>query len=330
MLTQQVNSNGVSLGHQYQQSIRSAAGGGEATVGLSLQVQRGSDGGLQYDSASFPVLSGGGGNGGNNRFSGLPMPQQQQQNAREEDFTIQNEDFPALPGSHVDRNSQKHEINSMMGNMMVGGQIQVPQGPDRIRELSQENLQHHLLEQQQQQQQQQLQLQLQQQGNAQNQAQGSAVSRGSSSLPQQQANALSIVESSAQGGNNSLANGSFLGIGVGGAIQGHLSSNGLGSTVGGTGVGIGGVGGVAGVSQSKEGGYGLAGLLDVIRMTDKVGYSNSIFLMYTDVIASFFLRCLSLFPPSSPSTLLLLFHRPSLSFIIIVSLPCSCLNTYNH
>ena len=280
MLTQQVNSNGVGLGHQYQQSIRSAAG--EATVGSSLQVQRGSDGGLQYDSASFPVLSGGGGNGGNNRFSGLPMPQQQQQqqqNAREEDFTIQNEDFPALPGSHVDRNSQKHEINSMMGNMMVGGQIQAPQGSDRIREFSQENLQHHLLEQQQQQQQQQqqLQLHLQQQGNAQNQAQGSAVSRGSSSLPQQQANALSIVESSAQGGNNSLANGSFLGIGVGGAIQGHLSSNGLGSTVGGTGVGVGGVGGVAGVSQSKEGGYGLAGLLDVIRMTDKVVNSDSIF-----------------------------------------------------
>lgn len=265
MLTQQVNSNGIVLGHQYQQSIRPS---GDSTVGSSLQVQRGIDGGLQYDSASFPVLSGGG--GGNNRFSGLPMPQQQQQqqNAREEDFTIQNEDFPALPGSHVDRNSQKHEINSMMGSMMSGGQIQAPQGSDRIRELSQENLQHHLLEQQQQQ----LQLQLQQQGSVQNQAQGSAVSRGSSSLPQQ-ANALSIVESSAQGGNNSLANGSFLGIGVGGAIQGHLNSNGLGSTVGGTGVGVGvgGVGGVAGVSQSKEGGYGLAGLLDVIRMTDKVG-----------------------------------------------------------
>ena len=133
MLTQQVNSNGVVLGHQYQQSIRPS---GDSTVGSSLQVQRGIDGGLQYDSASFPVLSGGG--GGNNRFSGLPMPQQQQQqNAREEDFTIQNEDFPALPGSHVDRNSQKHEINSMMGSMMSGGQggqIQAPQGSDRIRE----------------------------------------------------------------------------------------------------------------------------------------------------------------------------------------------------
>ena len=178
----------------------------------------------------------------------------------------------------------------MMGSMMSGGQIQAPQGSDRIRELSQENLQHHLLEQQQQQ----LQLQLQQQGSAQNQAQGSAVSRGSSSLPQQ---ALSIVESSAQGGNNSLANGSFLGIGVGGAIQGHLNSNGLGSTVGGTGVG--GVGGVAGVSQSKEGGYGLAGLLDVIRMTDKVGNSNSIFLLCTDLILTNVILSPSLFSLSS-------------------------------
>ena len=257
MLTQQVNSNGV--GHQYQQSIRTS---GDATVGPSLQ--RAIDGGLQYDSASFPILSGGGSGGGSNRFSGLSMPQQQQQqqqqqHVREEDFTIQNEDFPALPGSHVDRNSQKHEISTMMGNMMVGGQLQVPQGADRVRELSQENLQHHLHEQQQQQQ--------QQPTTAQNQAQGSAVSRGNSAP--QQASSLGVssgtVESSAQGGNNSLANGSFLGIGVGGAIQGHLGGNGLVSTVGGTGAA-----GLAGVSQSKEGGYGLAGLLDVIRMTDKV------------------------------------------------------------
>ena len=252
MLTQQLNSNGV--GHQYQQSIRSAS---EATVGPSLQ--RGIEGGLQYDSVSFPTLTGG---GGNNRFSGLSMPQQVQLHAREEDFTIQNEDFPALPGSHVDRNSQKHEITTMMGSMMVGGQGQVPQGIDRVRELSQENLQHHLIEQQQQQQQQQLAI-------AQNQAQGSAVSRGISIPPQSNALGISssIVESSAQGGNNSLANGSFLGIGVGVAIQSHLGNNGLVGAVGGA---AGGVASVAGVSQNKEGGYGLAGLLDVIRMTDKV------------------------------------------------------------
>jgi hypothetical protein len=56
------------------------------------QQQR-SDGGLQYDSSSFPLLSSTSSGG---RFAGLPNQPQ----LREEDFVIQNEDFPALPGSN--------------------------------------------------------------------------------------------------------------------------------------------------------------------------------------------------------------------------------------
>lgn len=241
---------------QYQQAMRSSS---DVTVGPS-SMQRSVDGPLQYDSQSFPLLSG----SGTNRFSGLLM----QQHMREEDFTIQNEDFPALPGSlHGDRNSQKqHDVNGMMGGMMGGGgmvqgqgqgQVQGHQGIDRMRELSQDNHQHQLHEQQ-------MQMSAQNQNQNQNQSVGPAAVRGSMG---QQNMAVgggagggavnSISDPSSLGGNNSLSSGSFLGIGVGGGMQGsHLGSNGS-------------VGGVS-ASQSKEGGYGLSGLLDVIRMTDKV------------------------------------------------------------
>jgi hypothetical protein len=225
---------------QYQQAMRSSS---DVTVGSSMQ--RSADGPLQYDSQSFPLLSG----SGTSRFSGLPM----QQHMREEDFTIQNEDFPALPGSlHGDRNSQKqHDVNGMMGGMMGGGgmvqgQGQGHQGIDRMRELSQENHQHQLHEQQ-------------MQMSAQSQSVGPVAVRGSMGQQNMAVGgaANSISDPSSLGGNNSLSSGSFLGIGVGGGMQGsHLGSNGS-------------VGGVS-VIQSKEGGYGLSGLLDVIRMTDKV------------------------------------------------------------
>ena len=209
------NSNGL----QYQQQAMRSSG--DPTVG----PQR--DGPLQYDSASFPLLSAGG-----NRFSVLPM---QQMRDREDDFSIQNEDFPALPGSHNERIGQKHDMNGIMSGMSNQG----PQGIDRLRELSQENLQLQLHEQQ-----------MMSQGGP---SMGPTVGRG---MQQNIAvgGAVGNGNSSEIGGNNSMANGSFLGIGVGGGMQGgHMGSN---SSIG------------AG-SMSKEGGYGLSGLLDVIRMTDK-------------------------------------------------------------
>ena len=242
MLGLQVNSSGI---QQYQQAMRSS---GDVTVGPMTQGQRG-EGILQYDSSSFPLLS-----SGANRFSGLPMQQM-----REEDFTIQNEDFPALPGSHGDRdrNSQKHgDINGMIGGMMSGGgggiMGQGPQGIDRLRELSQENLQ--------------LQLHEQMMSQGQNPlSKGPAVVRGG--MTQQNIAVGGAVGNSGGdsgiGGNNSMANGSFLGIGVGGGMgmqSGHMVGNSSNSN---SSLGTGG-GGV-----SKEGGYGLSGLLDVIRMTDK-------------------------------------------------------------
>ena len=242
---QQVNGNGIS--QQYQQSMRSSS---DTTVGLSMQ--RNIDGSLQYDSQSFPLLSGGGGS----RFSGMPM-----QSMRDDDFTIQNEDFPALPGSsHGDRNSQKHDISGITGSMMGPGQGhgQGPLGIDRMRDLSQESLQHQLLEQQQQ----------QMLISAQTQSMGPAVSRGN--MAQQSiavgGNGGNTDNSAIQGGNNSMTNGNFLGIGGGGGMQvSHMGSNGSNNNVG---------VGVSGMTQSKEGGYGLSGLLDVIRMTDKVTFST--------------------------------------------------------
>lgn len=242
MLGLQVNSSGI---QQYQQAMRSS---GDLTVGpMTSQGQRG-DGLLQYDTSSFPLLSAGG-----SRFSGLPMQQM-----REEDFTIQNEDFPALPGSHGDRNSQKHggDINGMIGGMMSGGggiMGQGPQGIDRLRELSQENLQ--------------LQMHEQMMSQGQNsQSKGPAVARGG--MAQQNIAVGGAVGNSGSdtgiGGNNSMANGTFLGIGVGGGMgmqSGHMGGNISNSN---SSIGSGGGG-----SMSKEGGYGLSGLLDVIRMTDK-------------------------------------------------------------
>ena len=245
MQGQHVNGNGIP--QQYQQSMRSSS---DATVGLSMQ--RNIDGSLLYDSQSFPSLSGGGGS----RFSGMPL-----QSMRDDDFTIQNEDFPALPGSsHGDRNSQKHDISGITGSMMGPGQGQGqgPLGIDRMRDLSQESLQHQLLEQQQ--------MLL----SSQTQSMGPAVSRGN--MAQQSiavggnGGSSNTDNSAIQGGNNSMSNGGFLGIGGGGGMQvshmgNNINSNGSNSN---------GALGASGVTQIKEGGYGLSGLLDVIRMTDKV------------------------------------------------------------
>lgn len=272
---QQVNGNGLS--QQYQQSMRSSS---DATVGLSMQ--RNIDGSLLYDSQSFPSLSGGGGS----RFSGMPM-----QSMRDDDFTIQNEDFPALPGSsHGERNSQKHDISGITGSMIGPGQGQGhgPLGIDRMRDLTQESLQHQLLEQQQQQHQMLLSSQ------SQSQSMGPAVSRGN--MAQQIAvggngGGSNTDNPAIQGGNNSMSNGGFLGIGGGGGMQvSHMgnsnNSNGSNSN---------GAVGTSGVVQNKEGGYGLSGLLDVIRMTDKV-YSLLLFslFLFCLILSDIILPCLAL------------------------------------
>jgi hypothetical protein len=101
-----------------------------------------SDSNLPYDASNFPVLQGaGGGPGGNpkNWYPGgmgvgqSPSPGSGM-HGREEEFTIQNEDFPALPGSQPrmgtgtaigrESGSSGGQSQSAQGESEVGGQQQ--------------------------------------------------------------------------------------------------------------------------------------------------------------------------------------------------------------
>ena len=223
---------------------------------------------LQYDSQSFPLLSanGNGSTASNNRF-GLSMQQ-----IRDDDFSMQTEDFPALPGSHVDRNSQKLDERGYLG--MGGGQQN-----DRLRELSQDSLL-------QQQQQSLLQQQMRMGGLGQGQGQGQGQSLGPTISRGSQHSATvgggGDRQGLGQGSSNSLGSGgAFLGLGAGGmgmgAMGGAAAGMGLLSLGQSNGNGNGNGNGTlssAALSMSAEGRFGLAGLLDVIRMTDKVGMSQ--------------------------------------------------------
>eukprot|EP00596_Hydrurales_sp_CCMP1899_P009568 CAMPEP_0119047364 /NCGR_PEP_ID=MMETSP1177-20130426/52781_1 /TAXON_ID=2985 /ORGANISM="Ochromonas sp, Strain CCMP1899" /LENGTH=165 /DNA_ID=CAMNT_0007021893 /DNA_START=1 /DNA_END=494 /DNA_ORIENTATION=+ len=112
MSGKQVSSNGMS---QYQ-SMRSS---GDIPLGQS-GLRNLSD--AQYD-PSFP--------GGSSSL--------------QENFAIQNEDFPPLSG---DRSSLKHDSNGILGSVMNGGGLNQGHGIDRLRETSQESLQYQLNQQQ--------------------------------------------------------------------------------------------------------------------------------------------------------------------------------------
>ena len=258
---------------------------------------------LQYDSQSFPSLSNGNSNGSGNRFSASSMQQ-----IREDDFTMQNEDFPALPGSlHGDRNTQKLDDRGFSMGMVGGGMSGLGNSlslqNDRLRESSQDSLQQQLVLQQQQhlllQQQMRMgnqnQIQSQGQGQGQGHSFGPTISRGVS----QHSVAVGGGDRQglSQGGNNSLSGGAFSGLGAG-ALTGGIGG---GTGVGGMGMGMGmgmlslgqgsasnangvsssvtnpngnGTLSSAALNLSGEGRFGLPGLLDVIRMTDKVCHSD--------------------------------------------------------
>lgn len=98
-------------------------GGGGISHGRTI-----SDTNLPYDASNFPVLQGSGGQGGNSKHwypSNLPPGQSPSlgngMHGREEEFTIQNEDFPALPGSQP-RMGTGTAIGRESGSSSVGGQ----------------------------------------------------------------------------------------------------------------------------------------------------------------------------------------------------------------
>ena len=278
---QQTNGNGM----QYQlQSMRSADPSSR-------------DGPLQYDSSSFPLLS-------SNRFSGQPM-----QRDEGYDFIIQNEDFPALPGSlsTQDRINQKqHDDRNTL--MSQNGMSSMNTGMREIsREISQETLQQQQLLLQQQlriQTQNQItnQVQNQVQGLGQGPSIGPTVSRGllggnnlggislgmnASTVGNSINNTIGNSNQNNPNGQNGSQNGSLIGsqngdlIGINGNGLNGNNGNGVNNSMSSSFLGIGMSGGISGILGgqsvssvgsvvSKEGRYGLLGLLDVIRMTDKV------------------------------------------------------------
>ena len=170
--------------------------------------------GAPFDNSSFPVL---GAPNAASRNTSYGNPAYGQMRA-EEDFTIENENFPALPGSQP--SSQKHhgDVSSAVVGSMGGRDLGLVGG------------------------------------GMSGSAPGGVSSQQSTASPQEYTGAFG----SSLGGS---------GLNIGGLIgsQGSLLSSING-----------GASSPASASNSTEVKFGLTGLLDIIRMTDKVSHSASL------------------------------------------------------
>jgi len=255
-----VNQQGIGLGGPMHNIGLFPGQRGVTDMGMAHGGMRGLDGpqqGLQFDPASFPVLSGAGptaNRGGYpNGGGGHPM---------QSDFSIQKEDFPALSAA----GGASKDL--LVSHGMLGAMQNQPNPADlnRLRELQQDSM-------------------VQQQGMAgiglgmnmgqplgllPQQVSSGPIGRGGPGLQQSQQSQQSQQQQQQQQQQQLQQQTITQGMDLGSDSFGGLS--GMGVVVpNGPGVG-GGLGSSSRqdlTSASKESRYGLAGLLDVIRMTDK-------------------------------------------------------------
>lgn len=221
-----------------------------------------SESGLQFDATNFPVLSASSANGssggsGGGRFPPLSGPSQ----IRDEDFTIASEDFPALPGTQGPKSEGglaglgSSGLNGSSAPGPGSGQVA---GVGRLRDSADGFGQHG----------QQLQPGLQS-GNASGGQIGGGVGQpigGGSSVGGGQQGSFSRGM-----GPSPISMGVPTGV-PGGGLIGNEGVGGAALSLGGGGMAGLGLGPSSKVETTagKDAKYGLSGLLDVIKMTDRV------------------------------------------------------------
>lgn len=178
--------------------------------------------GAAFDNSNFPMLGGGSGApslGRNTSYgAGAGGMYGGGQIRNDEDFTIEKEDFPALPGSH----GHKSDASAIVGSQSMGRDLGLVGGGSALAQAHQQ---------------------------------------------QQPAAEYSGAFGSTPGFDRNS------GLNIGGLIGAQGAGSVL-SSIHGTGSAAGAAGGVI---MSTEVRFGLAGLLDIIRMTDKVNFEFALF-----------------------------------------------------
>lgn len=178
--------------------------------------------GTPFDSSNFPMLGGGSGApslGRNTSYGASTYGAGGGQIRNDEDFTIEKEDFPALPGSH---SSHKSDASAVVGSNSMGRDLGLVGG-------------------------------------------GSALAQAQAQQQQPASQPAAAEYSGAFGSTPGFDRNS--GLNIGGLIGAQGAAGSVLSSIHGTASATSGAGGA---NVSAEVRFGLSGLLDIIRMTEKV------------------------------------------------------------